>query len=72
MIKILPVFGHKNKTMTNIKNLRHGSLQMNVINMHVNFGKNQCNIKREILDQKLSHCYICDTCYHLRPPTYTL
>ena len=53
MIQILPVFGHKNKTMTNIKNLRHGSLQMNVMNMHVNFGKNQCNIKQEILDQKI-------------------
>ena len=37
VIKILPVSGHKNKTRTHIKRLRHSSLHMNVVNVHVNF-----------------------------------
>ena len=53
MMKILPVFGHKNETRTHIEILRHGFLQRNVMNMIIKFYKNQCNIKREILDQKI-------------------
>ena len=37
MIKILPVFGHINKTRNYIKILRHCSLQMIVINMAIKF-----------------------------------
>ena len=43
----------KNITRTLIKVLRHGSLQMNIINMLLNFENDQCKIKREILDQTI-------------------
>ena len=51
--KNLPVFLHKKKTKAYFKILRHGCLQMNVINMLVNFQNDKCHIKREILDKKL-------------------
>ena len=44
---------HKIKTKPLIKNLRHGSLHMNVINKPVKYGQNLYNIKREILDEKI-------------------
>ena len=51
--KNLPVFCHKNETRTYINILRNGSLQMDVINILLNFENNGCHINREILDQKL-------------------
>ena len=52
-IKNLPTFSQKKKSKAYFKILRHGSLQMNVINMLVDFQNDKCHIRREILDQKL-------------------
>ena len=58
-IRFLPFFHyyfsrfHKIKTRTYIKNLRHGSLQINVFYMYVKFHGWEMIIKGDILVQKI-------------------
>ena len=48
-----PVFYNKMKTRAYLKNLRHSSLQSNVFDIYEKFQYQVCNIKREILGQKI-------------------
>ena len=48
-----PVFYNKIKTRAYLKNLRHSSLQSNVFDIYEKFQYQVCNIKREILGQKI-------------------
>ena len=48
-----PVFYNKIKTRAYLKYLRHSSLQSNVFDISVKFQYQVCNIKREILGQKI-------------------
>ena len=48
-----PVFYTKIKTRAYLKILRHSSLQSNVFDISKKFQYQVCNIKREILGQKI-------------------
>ena len=49
----VPVFYNKIKTRAYLRNLRHSSLQSNVFDISEKFQYQVCNIKREILGQKI-------------------
>ena len=49
----LPVFCHKIKTKAYTKNLRHPSLDQNVLYTHEKVGKNNWNTKRDICVKKI-------------------
>ena len=48
-----PVFYNKIKTRAYLKDLRHSFLQSNVFDISEKFQYQVCNIKREILSQKI-------------------
>ena len=52
-MEIFPFFPTKFKTRAYTKILRHGSLQMNVLNMPLKLEVCIVNIKWDILDQKI-------------------
>ena len=50
---MFPVFYNKIKTRAYLKILRHSSLQSNVFDISEKFQYQVCNIKREILGQRI-------------------